>query len=639
MIDLTMLNDRQLDAANWQDGPLLVLAGPGSGKTKVLTSRIARMIEASPSEHFRILALTFTNKAASEMRQRIDSLVPGKGSRFLLTTFHSFAGDIVRQHGHLVGLKPDFTIVTQDSERAALLDDAIANLGLGNDDFQLTGEKLLPLINRMTENDVSDSELEKTMAAVPEGQKSTIHSIYKSYRETLIYNNCLDFPSLISQAFQVFRDVPAARKQLQRIYQFICVDEFQDTNLAQYSLLRFLVDDTKRNLFVVADDDQIIYQWNGASPERLRQLRDDYDMSLIELPANYRCPPQVIDIANRLIAHNTSRTAEKQSLLALKPAVTTESIRVYRFPDVDSEAAWIASDIAVRPETEKARCVVLARTRKMLEKAMEHLEAADVPAYLAMRKDEFVSAPMRFMHASLRLANNPQDREQVRRLCKAFYSLEGLLIDSKAVSSTAEAFAGNALRSFASLALSRAEVDSKTREFLTSSLALLTDRLDFRSYTRAAFGWFEDIADLMPEDDDNFLEYNEEKATWQQLVEEIEGQFSAEQVTLNVLLQELDMRSKAAKPPEGAVPCFTVHASKGLEFGHVYLMGMVEDQMPSWAAVKKGADSREMQEERRMCFVAITRTEDTLTMTFSQRVFGWNKSPSRFLAEMAVTGD
>lgn len=639
MIDLSTLNERQLDAANWKDGPLLVLAGPGSGKTKVLTSRIARMIEASPSEHFRILALTFTNKAATEMRQRIDALVPGMSSRYLLTTFHSFAGDIVRQHGHLVGLRPDFTIVTQDGERAALLDDAISSLGLSYDDLQLTGEKLLPLINRMTENDVSASELARTMAAVPDDQQSTIEAIYQSYRRTLIANNCLDFPSLISQAFQVFRDVPAARKQLQRIYQYICVDEFQDTNLAQYSLLRQLVDDTKKNLFVVADDDQIIYQWNGASPERLRQLRDDYDMSRIQLPANYRCPPQVIDIANRLIAHNTSRTVEKQALLALKPIENVEAIRVYRFPDIDSEAAWIASDIANRPESEKARCVVLARTRKVLEKAMEHLEAAAVPAYLAMRKDEFVSAPLRFLHASLRLANNPQDREQVRRLSKAFYSIEGLQIDSKAVTSTSEAFQGNALRSFVSLALSRTGIEPKTSDFLTSSLMPLADRLDFRAFTSAAFQWFEEVSDILPGDDTSFLEYSEEKATWQQLVSEIEEQFSADQVTLNVLLQELDMRSKAPQPPKGAIPCFTVHASKGLEFGHVYLMGMVEDQMPSWAAVKKGTQSREMQEERRMCFVAITRTEDTLTMTFAQRVFGWNKSPSRFLSEMALLNE
>jgi DNA helicase-2/ATP-dependent DNA helicase PcrA len=207
------------------------------------------------------------------------------------------------------------------------------------------------------------------------------------------------------------------------------------------------------------------------------------------------------------------------------------------------------------------------------------------------------------------------------------------------VTSTSEAFQGNALRSFVNLALSRAEIEPKTSNFLTSSLMSLADRLDFRAFTNAAFQWFEEVSDILPDDDTSFLEYSEEKTTWQQLVAEIEEQFSADQVTLNVLLQELDMRSKAPQPPNGAIPCFTVHASKGLEFGRVYLMGMVEDQMPSWAAVKKGAQSREMQEERRMCFVAITRTEDTLTMTYARRVFGWNKSPSRFLTDMALLSE
>ena len=136
--------------------------------------------------------------------------------------------------------------------------------------------------------------------------------------------------------------------------------------------------------------------------------------------------------------------------------------------------------------------------------------------------------------------------------------------------------------------------------------------------------------------DNPFAEYSDEKSTWSELVAEIEGQFGPEKVTLNVLLQELDMRSKAPSPAKGAVPCFTIHASKGMEFGHVYLIAMVEDQLPSWAAVKKGPDSREMQEERRNCFVAITRTEDSLTLTYSQRVFGWNKAPSRFLREMGL---
>ncbi len=636
MVDLSSLNDRQLEAATWQDGPLLVLAGPGSGKTKVLTSRIARIIEESAAEHFRILALTFTNKAAAEMRQRIELLVPGSGNRVLLTTFHSFAGDVLRQHGHLIGLKPDFTIITQEGERIALLDEAIAKANFENDELNFSGERLLPLINRMLENDVSSDSISKMVMALPAEQQEPIQAIYGAYRSHLISCNSLDFPTLIAESVRIFREIPAVCKQVRRVYKFICVDEFQDTNLSQYHLLTHLINEESKNLFVVADDDQIIYQWNGASPERLNKLRSDFGMSLVQLPANYRCPPAVIEIANKLIAHNATRSADKQNLQALKPVADGNAIRFGGFNSFDDEVSWVASDIASRSELELSRCVVLARTRKALEGALAQLVAKGVPAYLAMRKDEFVSAPLRWLHAALRLANNPQDREQARRLCKAFYALEGLQIDPANVISSSEAFDGSALRAFANIALGRAEIDAQTSAFLSAAIPTLTDKLDFRTFTLATFSWAEMLQDTAIGTDDPFAEYSDEKSTWSELVAEIEGQFGPENVTLNVLLQELDMRSKAPSPAKGAVPCFTIHASKGMEFGHVYLIAMVEDQLPSWAAVKKGPDSREMQEERRNCFVAITRTEDSLTLTYSQRVFGWNKAPSRFLREMGL---
>lgn len=636
MVDLSTLNDRQLEAANWQDGPLLVLAGPGSGKTKVLTSRIARIIEESASEHFRILALTFTNKAAAVMRQRIELLVPGSGNRVLLTTFHSFAGDVLRQHGHLIGLKPDFTIITQDGERIAVLDEAITKAEIDSDALNLSGERLLPLINRMLENDVSAGSVSRMVMTLPIEQQELIQEVYRAYRAHLISINSLDFPALIAESVRIFREHPAVCKQVRRVYKFICVDEFQDSNLSQYHLLTHLVDKERKNLFVVADDDQIIYQWNGASPERLKKLRADFSMSLVQLPENYRCPPAVIEIANKLIAHNSGRSAEKQSLQALKPIEDGEVIRVCRFGTFDEEAEWVAADIARRDEKERVRCVVLARTRKALETAIEYLTAQGIPAYLAMRKDEFVSAPMRWLHAALRLANSPQDREQARRLSKAFYALEGLQIDPVNVVSASEAFGGNALRAFANVALSRTEIEKNTAEYIKSAIPALTDKLDFRSFIQSTFNWAEMLQGSSFGADEPFAEYNDEKLTWSELMTEIEGQFGRENVTLNVLLQELDLRSKAPLPAKGSVPCFTIHASKGMEFGHVYLMAMVEDQLPSWPAVKKGPDSREMQEERRNCFVAITRTENTLTMTHSQQMFGWSKAPSRFLLEMGL---
>lgn len=633
-MNASTLNDRQAAGVAWQDGPLLVLAGPGSGKTTVLTRRIARLIEESTGEHYRVLGLTFTNKAAVEMRKRIEALVAGAGARVLLTTFHSFAGDLLRQHGHLVGLKPDFTILAQDGERISILDDALVEVSRDIDVSDYSGERLLPLINRISENDVDEESVASAINVLPEDRRELVGLVYQAYKRGLISSNSLDFPSLISVAVRVLREFSAVCKQMRRIYNYICVDEFQDTNLAQYSLLRCLVSDQSKNIFVVADDDQIIYQWNGASPERLAGIRHDFEMSVLQLPTNYRCPPAVIDIANKLIAHNTTRSPDKDRLLALKPPGSDPGLKLYRFNDFEEEVAWVAEDIAKRSLAERERCVVLARTRKTLDRAVDHLGRHGVSAYLASRKDEFASAPLRWLHAALRLANNPSDREQTRRLSRAFFALEGLQIDPLTISSTAEAFDGSGLRAFAELVIARSEITPLTANYIRSSIPLLTDRLDFRSFCVATFEWVESLPQNGADTEERGSDFVEEEGVWQGLVEEIDAQFGSESVTLHLLLQELDMRSKTPPQPKDAVPCFTIHASKGMEFGHVYLIAMVEDQLPSWSAVKKGQNSHEMQEERRNCFVAITRTEESLTMTFSNRVFGWQKAPSRFLGEM-----
>ena len=632
---LSSLNERQAAAVSWQDGPLLVLAGPGSGKTTVLTRRIGRMIQQSPDDHYRVLGLTFTNKAAAEMRARIEKLAPGSGNRVLLTTFHSFAGDLLRQHGHLLGLKPDFTILTQDGERIGLLDEAIADAGRSFEVSEFSGERLLPLINRLLENDVGDERVEKIVATLPEERRASVSAVYRAYKDKLIAANSLDFPSMISEAVRVLRTHAAVAKQIRRIYRYICVDEFQDTNFAQYSLLICLVASDSRNLFVVADDDQIIYQWNGASPARLEGLKRDFEMTVLQLPTNYRCPPAVIDIANKLIANNSTRTANKDQLLAEKPATEDQGLNLYHFQDFESEVAWVAQDISAKSASERERCVVLARTRKTLERAVEHLGNNGVTAYLANRKDEFVSAPLRWLHAALRLANSSNDREQTRRLTRAFFALEGLQIDPAGVTSAAEAFEGSALRSFLNLALERNELSDHTRKYLVSALPQLVERLDFRSFCASTFEWFAGLPDQpFLASSNDFSEFDDEKDVWEALVADIEAQFGKESVTLHMLLQELDLRSKTPPQPKEAVPCFTIHSSKGMEFGQVYLIAIVEDQLPSWAAVKKGAESPEMQEERRNCFVAITRTEDSLTLTYSDKVFGWQKAPSRFLREM-----
>jgi DNA helicase-2/ATP-dependent DNA helicase PcrA len=634
-LDLSSLNDIQGEAVKWADGPLLVLAGPGSGKTRVLTYRIARIIESTLGQHFRILGLTFTNKAAAEMRERIASLVPNAGERILLTTFHSFAGDILRQHGHLIGLRPDFTILSQDTDRAGVLDEAITEAGL-EDELGAAGERLLPVVTRLLDQAADEVTAPTVLAAINAREPKAVATAYLAYRRRMIARNSMDFGCLIAESLRLLREKPAVRRQIQRIYRYICIDEFQDTNKSQYDLLNLIVNDQTKNLFVVADDDQIIYQWNGASPERLQALRTDFGMEVLQLPENYRCPPAVIDLANRLIAYNINRSTNKQALRALKQPSNTDPVRLRAFEAFDQEAAWIADDIASRDPSDRARCVVLARARKLLEEILIKLAERGVPAYLAVRKDDWATSPIRLMHSLLRLANARQDRDQLRRVCKSFYAIEGIDLAVRDIVSAAATYEGDYLRAFRIAALARRDLEPATVIFLERSVLKLSDRLEYRSFIAESFAWFDKLRSSNSSSSDEFTEYPQERDTWNDLVKDIDGQYGSDNVTLHLLLQELDLRSKAPKPPPGAIPLHTIHAAKGLEFDHVYLAGLVEDQLPSWAAVKKGPDSREMQEERRNCFVAITRTQESLTLTYSQTVQGWRKQPSRFLSEMGI---
>ena len=634
MIDLSSLNANQLKSVNWPDGPLLVLAGPGSGKTRVLIYRIARIIDETPGKHFRVLGLTFTNRAASEMRHRIESIVPNPGERILLTTFHSFSVDLLRQHGHHIGLSPDFTILSQTVDREGLLDDAIAMARQHDPEITYRGEQLLPLISSLLDDCVAVNDATQVLLERNINGADTLGSIYGNYRHLMIASNQLDFGGLIAAALELMEQRPAVTALLKRIYTHVCVDEFQDTNLAQYRILRNIIDRSTSNLFVVADDDQIIYQWNGADPERLDALRRDFNMSVIQLPENYRCPAEVVDIANRLISNNLTHNSDKADLVANKSPEKEGVIRVLSFDSLDSEANWVASDIALRDAALRSDCAVLARTRRVLKVVVDALGDRGIPGYMGMRKDEFLTNPMIWLHSMLRLANARQDREQLRRVCKSFFELTGINLTVGDIVSDAAAEEGDYLRAWHRSTLRRQYSDSRTGQFLAGSIPKLADRLEFRTFLTDCFAWFERLPEIGIDSGDSGLDFDEEMKTWHDLVDEVDREFGREHVTLNVLLQGLDLRSKTPKPPIDAVSCFTIHASKGLEFRHVYLVGLVEDQLPSWLAIRKGATSHELQEERRNCFVAITRAEESLALTYSREVFGWAKKASRFLKEM-----
>ena len=634
MIDTSILNESQLKAVNWNTGPLLVLAGPGSGKTKVLTLRIARLIQETPDKFFKILALTFTNKAAAEMRERIGKIVPDVTNRALLTTFHSFAGDLLRRHGHHIGLRPDFTIMAQDADRYSLLDYAIDQIH--SDHNGLTSEKLLPLVNRLIENDIAPNNVLEVLKHRSVRESQLIASIYQNYRNLMIERSLLDFPGLIAEALNLLRNIGGVRKQFQRVYPYVCVDEFQDTNLFQYKILSQLINSETKNLFVVADDDQIIYQWNGAKPEQLHKLKEDFDMELLQLPENFRCPPDVVEVANKLIIHNSQRFTEKEALKAKKLKVNSKVVTLQSFNSFEDEANWVASNIANLDSDSQSKCVVLARTKKLLDEIVSTLKNHSIEGYLATRKNEFESPSLKWLHSTLRLANSRMNQEYLKTVCKSFFKLEGIELNVREISAYSSVEEGDYLRSWAKFALLRNELSDPARRLIEEGvLSLLAERLDFRQYQKIAFEWLDTLPDLTPDQDGIFNEYEEEKELWYSLVNLITAQSDKDEISLHHLLQELDLNSKVPEPSKGAIPCFTIHASKGMEFDHVYLVGMVEDQFPNWMS-KKSGDASQIEEERRNCFVAITRAQQSLHLTYSKQMNGYQKEPSRFLYEMEL---
>lgn len=639
LIDLSSLNENQLEAVLWDKGPLLVLAGPGSGKTRVLTCRIARILEQSAGRHFRILALTFTNKAAAEIRGRVEELVPGELSRVRLTTFHSYAAELLQQHGNHLSFRPDFQILSNDADREALLDDVLGQLRKDlayslPDHFKAA--QLLPAVTRLLERCVPAHQAEILLQQANVENAIPLARVYAAYREALRRTNALDFPSLIADSLDLLTQYPFLVKHIRKVYKHILVDEFQDTNHTQYRILSLIAQPDPSTLFVVADDDQIIYQWNGASPKRIRALRDDFGVSELQLPENYRCPQRVIGLANALIEKNLNRSAGKKPLRAVKQGGSVDVVRVLRFNSIDEETAWIAQDVAQRNADERADCAVLARTKKLLDLAGHQLEKAGVPVYYAARKDEFKSAPLRMLHAVLRLMNSQEDKQSLARLSKAFYELEGISIELAPVVSRASADGKDLLRSWLDEVKRRNTIEERTRHLLETDIKPLLNSLNYRGFAEKIMKWAEACQQASRPDENAFNEFEEEREVWKLLLAEITKKFEGDDVSLHQLLRELDLTSKTPPKPPEAVPCFTIHASKGMEFGHVYLLGLVEDQLPSWAAVKKGANSLEMQEERRNCFVAITRAQKSLTLTFSTQVFGWTKQPSRFLGEMGL---
>jgi len=634
--ELSATQKKSVDA----DAPLLVLAGPGTGKTRVLTCRIARILDSTKDSKFRILGLTFTNAAADEIRERIIKFVPGQEDRLFLGTFHSFCADILRQHGIHLNINPNFNIYSHSRDLEAIMNEAINKAKDINRNVNDSDKKKLPIIQRLKSNLILPEECLDIFSDKNFAEKMAI--IYKTYEQELDRRNALDFNSLILKTHELFIKYPAFAKRYRIVYPYICIDEFQDTNLAQYRLIRSITGDTHKNLFVVADDDQIIYQWNGASYKRIIEFTNDYSPEIIQLPVNYRCPPEIVNLANNLIRNNFLRTENKQPLQASRRSQGKNVVRVLpAFRNFDEEAANIAKDIKKLHINNLESAVVLGRSRKLLETVKLALQNEGVPAVISQRKDEFESPPFIWLHSILRLANDRQNHVCLEAVCGAFAQLTEVVIDTEDVVTEARTSNCDYLQRWIKLARDQT-INPSVIRIIDKTSSFLGEGRNFYLFSKDMLEWFDEIAQNSENINDigneAFICYNEERSAWNELTRDIIGTLG-NNITLEAFLQELQMRSKEASLRPGTVVLTTIHGAKSKEFDHVYLIGLVDDELPSFQSIQKGSKSPEMEEERRNCFVAVTRTIKTLTISYANKYYGWQKRPSRFLFEMGLISE
>ena len=633
---LASLSDVQRQAVRHDDGTLLVLAGPGSGKTRVLTTRIARLLHEAPDESFRVLALTFTNRAADEMRERIERMAPEAEHRLFIGTFHAFSADVLRQHGQHLGIRTDFRIYSTNEDRAEIASRAIASEDGRAAGLEEQHADFLALVDRAKAKLIPSEGIAGKFPNAERGAK--FETFYAAYDAALSEANALDFNSLVSNAHQLFVRFAAFARRYRSAYRYWCVDEFQDTNLAQYELLKEMAGENFRNVFAVADDDQIIYQWNGADYRRLDQFRADFDAALVQIPTNFRCPPEVVTCANKIIACNLLRSADKRPLVADRdPSGEPSIIEVLSFPTDEDEARGIAQHIADHRAGALEQTAVLARVRRLLDPIAAALAALSINSQVIIRRDEFQSAAFSWLHNALRLAVHNTDERVFRAFAGTFNEMFGSTLSPAAIVAQSQADRVDLLTGW------HRAVQEQIENPDALALADAVGRhhrgnLDHARFAVTAIvvfdGWLPDDA-RGDEEAAVYSALQNDRAAWHSLSVEvgraIGGTYDPER-----FLQELDLRSKEPPVSPNTVPLMTIHGAKGSEFDHVYLAGLAEDVLPSFQSKRKGDRSPEFEEERRNCFVAVTRCQQTLTLSYAERYSGWAKAPSRFLKEMGL---
>ena len=628
------LNEQQREAVFHTEGPLLILAGAGSGKTRVLTHRIAYLIEEQQVNPWNILAITFTNKAAGEMRERVDKLV-GYGSESIwVSTFHSMCVRILRRHIDLLGYDTNFTIYDSDDQKTLMRE--VCKL-LQVDTKMFRERALLSEISKAKDELVTPQEYR--MRAEGDYSRKKIAEVYEEYEKQLRSNNALDFDDLLFKTVQLFQTQKDVLEYYQERFRYIMVDEYQDTNTVQFELIRLLAS-KYRNLCVVGDDDQSIYKFRGANIKNILDFEHVFDdTKVIKLEQNYRSTQNILNAANEVIANNQGRKAKR--LWTENPEGDLIDLR--QFQSGFEEAEYVAGEITrgVRTEGKKYRdYAILYRTNAQSRLFEEKLLLANVPYKIVGGVNFYARREIKDLLAYLRVIENPEDDLAVLRIINVPRRGIGAATINKVQDWEAE----QGIRFYDAL-LEAEYVPGLMRSLnkiksFTSFLQVLRAKADYLSVKELLNEIIEEtgyVADLQAEG-------TEEAAARIENIDELISKIadyeeSAEQPSLGGFLQEVALVSDIDSVDEESdyVLLMTLHSAKGLEFPNVFLAGMEDGIFPSYMTIT-GDDPSELEEERRLCYVGITRAMQHLTLTCArQRMIRgevqYNKM-SRFVKEI-----
>ena len=608
------LNPMQQEAVYYTEGPLLILAGAGSGKTRVLTHRIAYLIEEKGINPWNIMAITFTNKAANEMRERVDKIVGFGSDSIWVSTFHSSCVRILRRFIDRLGYGTNFTIYDADDQKT-LMKDICKRLNI---DTKMYKEKmLLAAISSAKDEMISPEEYRLNMISDSQDlNKKTVARVYEAYQKQLQQNNAMDFDDLLVKTVELFQNCPDVLEYYQEKFRYIMVDEYQDTNTVQFKFVSLLASKYK-NLCVVGDDDQSIYKFRGANIGNILGFEQVFpEAKVIKLEQNYRSTQNILNAANEVIRNNIRRK-EKTLWTANEEG---EQIHLREFQSGFEEAEYIAGDIRrkVREgECSYSDCAVLYRTNAQSRLFEEKFLLGNIPYKIVGGVNFYARKEIKDMLAYLKTVDNARDDVAVQRIINV--PRRGIGASSL---SKVQIYAQDMEISFYDALRMADEIPSlgrgaaKIRSFV-DFIQKFRSQVEYLSVTELLqkiideTGYVEELKAENTEESKGRIENIDELIS-----KAVSYEQEAEHPSLSGFLEDVALISDldSVNEDENRVLLMTLHSAKGLEFPQVYLAGMEEGVFPSYLSIVSG-DFENLEEERRLCYVGITRAMKELTMT------------------------